>query len=443
MRFVPLPAELRALAAEQSRRPMPAILESAAPSRGGEVSLLAARPAAALVTKGHRLLEYHAGAWREATGDPLEAVGRWLAAAPRGTDDRGAPRWVVAGCLGYDLARRIERLPELAVDDQPMPEVWLARYESALLFDHRRGRSVAIGEPGSPGMHSEAEADAFLPPAAGRPPPARSFTRAGYLEAVEQVREAIRCGEVYEVNLSQRFAVPWQGDPWTLYEHLRARSPAPFAAFLRLGRRTVVSSSPEEFLRVDGRDAITRPIKGTRPRARDRDADRAAARELLSSPKDDAELVMILDLMRNDLGRVAVPGTVRVLRRRGLERHPTVWHLFGTVAARLRPGVGLEALLRAAFPAGSITGAPRIRAMELIEGLEPQRRGVFSGAIVMLTSCGRLRSSVAIRTMQLCGTVATFQAGGAVVWDSEPEAEYRETLVKAGAMAQAAGVRIE
>ena len=443
MTFVPLPRELRELARDLSRRPMPAILETAAPSRGDEMSLLAADPAAVLATRGDEIAEFDGRGWQRSRGDPLAALDRWIAAAPGGRDDRGAPRWVIAGCFGYDLARRIERLPSLATDDQPMPEIWLARYDAALLFEHRRGRLVTVGggrrvagspPAGCPLLPRGTESSA-LPP--------RGFTREAYLAAVEAVRGAIREGEVYEVNLSQRFAAPWRGDPWLLYERLRAHSPAPFAAFLRLDERAIVSSSPEEFVRLDGRRIVTRPIKGTRARGTTDAADRAAARELLRSAKDDAELVMIIDLMRNDLGRVAEPGSVRVLRRRGLERHPTVWHLFGTVAATLRPEVGPAGKTARSSPAGSITGAPKIRAMELIERLEPTRRGAFSGAVVMLTSDGRLRSSVAIRTMQVFPEVVSFQAGGAIVWDSDPDAEYRETLVKAAAMARAAGMTLE
>jgi aminodeoxychorismate synthase component I len=255
----------------------------------------------------------------------------------------------------------------------------------------------------------------------------------------------IRAGDIFQVNLSQRFCAPWPWDPWLLYRRLRRANPAPFAAFLDGGRWAVVSASPERFLQVDPRTrrVETRPIKGTRPRGRTPEEDARYAEMLLQSEKDLAELVMIVDLARNDLGRVCAYGTVSVPELRRLEAYPTVWHTVAVVEGRLRPGVGPAELLRATFPGGSITGAPKVRAMEIIEELEPVRRGVYTGAIGWLGWDGALDLSIAIRTFVVTGGEAYFHAGGGIVADSDPAAEYEETLAKALGLVRALGEGVE
>jgi para-aminobenzoate synthetase component 1 len=392
--------------------------------------------------RGPRLDVLREGRWERVEGDPFAALEELLA---RCLDEAGpAPgfRGVAAGWLGYDLARHVERLPRSAVDDQGFPELFAAVYPEATVFDHRSGelRRLAASRLG---RHARRPPPPLPAPRPTPLLPPRGFDRAGYVAAVRKAKERIRAGDIFQVNLSQRFAASTRRRPLELYEALRRASPAPFAALIELGELSVVSSSPEEFLAVDGDVVRTRPIKGTRPRGSGAAEDEALARELLLSEKDRAELTMIVDLMRNDLGRVAVPGSVHVPRPRTLERHPTVWHLSAEVRARLRAGVGLAQLLRATFPGGSVTGAPKVRAMEIIDELEPTRRGVFTGALFWAELGGAFRSSVAIRTMQRHGASVSFQAGGAVVWDSDPEEEYRETLVKAQAMADALGVRLD
>jgi aminodeoxychorismate synthase component I len=239
------------------------------------------------------------------------------------------------------------------------------------------------------------------------------------------------------VNLSQRFATPYAGDPLPLYYRLRETSPAPFAAFLRFDDVAVLSSSPERFLRIDGRHVQTRPIKGTRPRGGTPEQDRQLARDLWNSPKDRAELVMIVDLERNDLGRVCEYGTVEVTELVQMEAHPTVFHLVATIEGRLRSGASAADCLRACFPGGSITGAPKIRAMEIIEELEPSRRGIYTGAIGYIGWNGQADLNIAIRTMVQARGRLTFHVGGGIVADSVPEAEYQETLDKAQGMLRA------
>jgi para-aminobenzoate synthetase component 1 len=259
-----------------------------------------------------------------------------------------------------------------------------------------------------------------------------SFTHDGYVEAVARVREYIVAGDVFQANLSQRFEASLGEPPWALYRRLRTGNAAPFAAFLDFPDVVVLSASPERFLRVDaGGHVETRPIKGTRPRGLGPEHDAALGAALTESAKDQAENLMIVDLMRNDLSRVCAPGTVRVPELFALERYATVHHLVSTVVGELAPGMDALDLLRAAFPGGSITGAPKVRAMEIISELEPSARGVYCGAIGYWSVTGQLDSSIGIRTAVALAGRVYFSAGGGIVADSDPEQEYRETLDKA------------
>src|ERR671910_467725 len=244
-----------------------------------------------------------------------------------------------------------------------------------------------------------------------------TFTRQGYLDAVARVREYILAGDIFQANLSQRFQGHWQSTPYDLYRRLRRRNPAPFAAYLGFNDVAVLSASPERFLRLDGQQIETRPIKGTRPRGLGPMHDAALGRALAESRKDRAENVMIVDLLRNDLSRVCRPGTVRVPELFALEHHPTVHHLVSTVVGEIEPGAGAVELIRAAFPGGSITGAPKIRAMEIIAELEPTQRGVYCGSIGYCSVTGALDTSIAIRTViapRGRGRVY-FNAGGGII----------------------------
>jgi para-aminobenzoate synthetase component 1 len=254
---------------------------------------------------------------------------------------------------------------------------------------------------------------------------------------VETARENIRAGEKFQVNLSQRFEADMPLPPYELYRRLRWLNPAPFASYLNFDGVTVISASPERFLRVRNDLVETRPIKGTRPRGKDPMSDQALARELVHSIKDRAEHVMIVDLERNDLGRVCRYGTVTVSELMALEKYATVFHLTSTVEGRLRPGKGVIDLLKATFPGGSITGAPKVRAMEIIDELEPTRRSVYTGSIGYLSFDGGLDLNIVIRTILVREGRAYFQVGGAVVYDSDAEGEYTETLDKAKALIHA------
>jgi para-aminobenzoate synthetase component 1 len=264
-----------------------------------------------------------------------------------------------------------------------------------------------------------------------------NFTPEGYIEAVDRVREYIAAGDVFQVNLSQRFETELTVTPYELYRRLRRLNPAPFASYLNFDGITIVSASPERFLRVDGDWVETRPIKGTRPRGKNSVEDTMLAQELLNSAKDHAENVMIVDLERNDLGRVCQYGTVKVTELAILETFPTVFHLTSTVIGKLRPDKNRIDLLKAAFPGGSISGAPKVRAMEIIDELEPTRRSVYTGTIGYLSFGRNIDLNIVIRTFIIKGDIAYFQVGGGIIYDSNAEAEYQETLDKAKALIQA------
>ncbi len=383
----------------------------------GRRSFWGAEPAAVLRSRGRCVeVERTGGGTARFEGDPFDALRELL------DEWRHKPQGGAAGYLGYGLKRHIERLPDTVDDPLQFPECHLAFYDSIQSFD---ARSLAPPPP-SPGTAAE-----FCGLQS-------NLTRDAYEASVRRALEYIEAGDVYQVNLSQSFQAACLADPFDVYLGLRAQSPAPFGAYLRYPGYDVLSSSPERFLRYDPRDRTieTRPIKGTRPRGGCPETDAALARELLASDKDRAENVMIVDLERNDLGRVAETGSVTVDGLCELETYATVHHLTSAVRARLRQDRDVVDLLRAAFPGGSITGAPKIRAMEIIDELEPAERGVYTGAIGYLGFGGAMDLNIAIRTMVVKDGQASFQVGGGIVADSQPALEYEETLHKGAAMAR-------
>jgi anthranilate/para-aminobenzoate synthase component I len=363
---------------------------------------------------GHALLHTSDGVEQQ-WDDPLEALGWMIEHATMHNSSR--VRWV--GYFSYDLGRLFEQLPSRADDDLGLP---LFRFSLQYL----------AGEV----PHDLQDAAAPTSDA-----PRSTFARDAYMAAVERAIEYIAAGDVFQVNLSQRFTVPLREHPAKLYARLRRQSPAWYGACLCYEDFAVLSNSPELFFRVDPPDVntgkrrvVTRPIKGTRPRLAAMDD------ELLSSAKDAAELHMIVDLERNDLGRVCEVGTVKVTQTRTVEAHPTVYHGVSTIEGMRRDDVTLIDLLRATFPGGSVTGAPKIRAMEIIDELEPVRRGPYCGAIGYIGGDGAAEFNVAIRTMIVKDRLVHVPVGGGIVADSDPAAEYEETLVKARAMFAALGV---
>lgn len=429
-------------------RPAPFLLQSGmADANVGRFSFAGVEPSASLLARGGTIevTDHARGRTTTRQGDVFESIREMLAERALPASDPSTP--LPAGAVGffaYDLARRIERLPSIAADDGGVPDVALSFYDTVVTWDHATGETFATG----PAAEEIAAVLDGAPAAGSRLPmllaPLRStFTRAEYLAAVERAKKLIAAGDIFQVNLSQRFTTKVAVRGHEIYQSLIRVNPAPFAAYLAgPDGLEVLSASPERFLRTEGNLVESRPIKGTRPRSEDRERDRALARELLESEKDRAELVMIVDLIRNDVGRVAEFGSVAVPELPGLTSHPTVHHLHGTITARLAAGRDRLDLLRAAFPCGSITGAPKVRAMEIIEETEPVRRGVYTGAIGWLSDAGGMDLSVAIRTISMRDGRASFSVGGGIVADSDPAAEYEETLSKGRGLARVLGFSI-
>lgn len=360
------------------------------------------------------------------------------------------------GYFAYDMKHFIEKLPSSGRADITVPLCFLAFYDTVIIFDHLH-ETAFISSTGLPeetehrrGLRAKMRAEEFLrrlsgrtlsPPRTTRPPCSRNagavvsnFTRDDYLGAIVKAKEYIAAGDIYQVNLSQRFSARVSSSPLQLYRTLRILNPAPFAAFLDCGEATLLSSSPERFLRMAGRMVETRPIKGTRPRGRNSSEDDRLKAELLASPKDRAELMMIVDLERNDLGRVCEYGSVTVPELATLESYATVFHLVSTVTGRLRQDRDHLDCIRAAFPGGSITGAPKIRAMEIIDELEPTQRSIYTGALGYLGFNQQTDLNILIRTMLYHNGTIHFQVGGGIVADSDPALEYEETLHKGKAL---------
>lgn len=338
------------------------------------------------------------------------------------------------GYLAYELKNVLEELPQSAEDDLALPDCVFFLPENVLVFDRRTGRTVqltletahlkplvTVPEETAPGPDPSAPRDVRL---------MSDFSREAYIQAVARIRCYIRDGDVYQVNLSQRFSAPFHGDPWRLWTRLFRRNPAPFFAYLHLGDHRILSTSMERFLCRRGERIETRPIKGTRPRGTTPEEDRRLREDLRTSPKDDAELSMIVDLLRNDLGRVCQARSIAVEEHKRIEAYENVWHLVSIISGRLRPEVSAGDIFKATFPGGSITGCPKIRAMEIIDELERHVRHVYTGCIGYVGWHGTMDMNVAIRTAVLKDGRLYFSVGGGVVYDSDETAEYEETLHK-------------
>ncbi|HEX6814955.1 MAG TPA: aminodeoxychorismate synthase component I [Gemmatimonadaceae bacterium] len=448
-------------------------------ARRDRYSFLAADPAIVVRCKEGRAerLDFRDGSRTPVAGHSLAEVRRLL--QPFRTEPLpGLPPFQggAAGYIAYDWGSVLERLPAPRYDDLAIPDVVLGLYDWVVAWDHDTNRAwiVSTGLPeegrarGDRARHRLTEIARRLaaqPDRASVGPRAprrdagivrapsypvtdvaaaapiglrSSFTRRGYLDAVTRVREYIVAGDIFQANVSQRLEAPLRESTWSLYRHLRTLNPAPFAAYLAFEELHVLSASPERFLRLDdSRRVEARPIKGTRPRGIHPAHDAALGRALADSPKDRAENLMIVDLLRNDLSRVCAPRSVRVPELFSLEHYSTVHHLVSTITGELEPGCDAVDLLAATFPGGSITGAPKVRAMEIIAELEPSRRGVYCGSIGYIGASGVMDTSIVIRTYQALDDAVYFSVGGGIVADSDPEQEYRETLDKARALIDA------
>ncbi len=446
----------------------------------GRYSFLTADPFALLWSRGRQVhlarLTSGACAVQESTADPFAVLADLLAEFPATTlPDLPPFQGGAAGLFGYDLCHHIERLPRPRHDEFAVPDLAVGLYDWVLAFDHQQQRAwiLSTGFPhrtaqrrphalermqavrrlldhrgaithtrqASPLRQRQpplAEGDLVpLHPLSDLPGVFSNFARRDYLAAVARAIEYIHAGDCFQVNVAQRLLHPATLPPLELYGRLRRRNPAPFAGYFDLGDFVVASASPERFLHVAGGAVETRPIKGTRPRGRTPEEDRRRAQELLASAKDRAENVMIVDLLRNDLGRVCAYGSVQVHAVCRLESFPYVHHLVSEVHGRLRQGLGPIDLLRAAFPGGSVTGAPKVRAMEIIVELEPTARGPYCGSLGYVGFDGTMDTNILIRTFTVGRGWVQFPAGGGIVADSTPENEYAETLHKAEGLVRA------
>lgn len=358
----------------------------------------------------------------------------------------------VVGYFSYDLCHFIERLPSKAAGDIGLPDMYLGFYDTIIFYDNFLEKCYVIGvnfgldntvkdrmehivtvlreKTDTVSQPEDCKRNSGISETALR----FNFTKELYMDAIRKIKEYIAAGDVYQVNLSQRIEAHTDIPPYELYKILRMVNPAPFSCYLAFDDVAVISSSPERFLNVHNRHVQTRPIKGTRPRGKDKETDEIMKQALLSSPKDDAELTMIIDLERNDLGRVCNYGSVQVVEKKILETYPTVHHLVSTIEGDLHERYDLTDLLKATFPGGSITGAPKIRAMQIIDELEPTKRSVYTGTIGYISFHGDADLSIAIRTFVMKDKTVYFQVGSGIVADSNEEEEYEETMHKAKAL---------
>jgi len=422
-------------------RPWSVFLDSGYPySRQGRYDIIAADPVCTLVTHGDITEITRNGVSVQSSEDPFVLVKQQLIKGFPAIDNLPFNGGAI-GYFSYDLARRLEKLPVIAEDAEHIAEMAVGIYEWAVIVDHERQKSALVGHAVDEqkwqaliGQFSTLSTERH-----GRPFKVVSDIQANmdkdaYAKAFYRIKHYLKEGDCYQVNLTQRFAADCEGDTWTAYLALRELNAAPFSGYLNLPEGQILSSSPERFLKVTNGIVETKPIKGTRPRKQDAVEDQEQIRQLKNSKKDRAENVMIVDLLRNDLGKTCKKGSVKVPVLFDVESYATVHHLVSTVTGELADDQHALDLLRSCFPGGSITGAPKIRAMEIIEELEPHRRGVYCGAIGYLGFDGNMDTNIAIRTLVRSDHTIRFWAGGGIVNDSVMEDEYQECFDKAAAI---------
>jgi len=428
----------------------PFLLESRLLNYGiGRYSFLGADPFLILSAKGNMITQEGRGIIRTERGCPLQALDGLLQKYAHPTDSPLPFGGGAVGYLGYELKKHIEVLPESTTDDLEFPDLWFGFYEGALVFDHVENEvfAAAYDIHGNSEKVLEklsrwyAEANSTTKPQTNEDRKTQTeaictLDESAYVKAVQKTLDYIGSGDIYQANISTRFSTKLSDPPLETYGRLRELNKAPFAAYLDIGERQVLSSSPERFLKISGDRLEMRPIKGTAPRGTTPEEDVANRDKLLASTKDQAELLMIVDLIRNDLGRVSKTGSVKVKGIFDLETYTTVHHLTSTVEGIRKENTSIKDILKATFPGGSITGAPKVRSMEVIDELEPTHRGVYTGAIGYFGFDGQADLNIAIRTIVTHKGNAHFQVGSGIVADSSPEAEHRESLTKGKALLQ-------
>jgi len=419
-------------------------LDSGRPvSQLGRYDIFSAYPHKTFLTKDNQTLIETAGHRQIVREDPFSLLNAELSQTH--CDNHKLP--FTGGAMGffsYDLGRKIERMPNIAEDDIATPDMAIGIYRWAYIADHHTKTSVLVGDLSDQRVRLYWDEIVSL---VQNPLPASdensyvstdkiesNMSEAQYKEKFSQVKHYISSGDCYQINLAQRFKVPVSGKSWNGYQQLRTINPSPYSAFINIPQHTVLSVSPERFIKIEDGVAETKPIKGTRPKLDDAVQDKNILLDLLNSDKDRAENVMIVDLLRNDFSKSCQANSVKVTKLFEIESFPTVHHLVSTITGELPQTVSAIQLLRECFPGGSITGAPKIRAMQIIEELEPHRRGLYCGSIGYIGFNGRMDTNIAIRTLVQKDNHAYFYAGGGLVWDSQADAEYQETFDKAAAM---------
>lgn len=437
--YYPDSAALFSIVAQQ---PWAVFLDSGFPfSDQGRYDILACDPSVTLVTKGNSTQIARNDSINHSTEDPFDLLKQELSQFSSLNHSDLPFNGGAIGYFSYDLSRRLEKLPCIAFDAEDIPEMVVGIYNWAIVVDHHKLQSFLIGQScDERRWQGLIELFSQLPVL----DKAQTFSvvgdvvsnmdKTGYTQAYQKIKHYLKEGDCYQVNLSQRFVAECSGNPWAAYLLLREMNAAPFSAYLNFPEVQVLSSSPERFLKLVNGQVETKPIKGTRPRKAYPASDWHQIDQLRYSPKDRAENLMIVDLLRNDLSKVCQIGSVKVPSLFAVESYATVHHLVSTVTGILDKGKHALDLLRSCFPGGSITGAPKIRAMEIIEELEPNRRGVYCGSIGYIGFDGNMDSNIAIRTLVHSGNTIRFWAGGGIVNDSDPEQEYQECFDKAAAL---------
>jgi para-aminobenzoate synthetase component I len=358
------------------------------------------------------------------------------------------------GYFSYELAHLMEKLPDTVKKDVDIPEMVMGFYDGVVIIDHKEDKKYigAIGfkenieeiikkiEDSIKQYEGQLKVKIKKKNVMKNKKISSNMTEDYYLSSIKKIKDYIYSGDIYQVNFTQRFECDFKSDPNELYKNLKAINPAPFAAYLDFGEGKIISSSPERFVKLTNGTIETRPMKGTRPRGKSKAEDEELKAELVSSEKDRAELLMIVDLMRNDISRVAKTGSVKVTELFHLEEYATVLQMVATIQGELKDELSVVDIIKSTFPGGSITGAPKIRAMEIIDELETTTRNIYTGSIGYLGFDGDIDLNIAIRTIVLKDEKAYFQVGGGIVWDSDPHEEYEESLVKGRALVKALNI---
>lgn len=442
-----LSRDIKEIFANFIQDPFPVLLESQKlDTKLGQFSIIASDPFTAIRSKGAELELYTDGEWHKAEGQPLDELVRLIA---RYRVDTHPELPFIGGALGYiayDFASQIELIDTAQQDEANIYDMYFAFYNEALVIDHKKNQLSIIGHEFV--AEHQARFMQLKEKVNANPPLLDEFHKSDvqihneiskeqYLDAIYTVKENIKQGNVYQINYTQAFHCALNKSPFTLYRRLAETNPAPFAAYLDYQDFHIVSSSPERFVRIQQDRIETRPIKGTMARGKTSQQDALAKQQLQNSKKDQAELLMIVDLERNDMGRICTSGSVQVDELFHIEEYATVFQQVANVQGTLQPDTNIHDIINATFPGGSITGAPKISAMQLIAQLEPHTRNIYTGSIGYISFNQNMDFNIAIRTILCKEQKAYYQVGGGIIWDSDAESEYEESLLKGKALKEA------